>query len=189
MSNAGMALGAPITQREKAICQLPFAAHSKFARLDDFKPLAQALVRQYVDTVENLQQVLEGSFPRHLPDDIRWTKQEGTYIFSSASGNYSAQLDDQGHLLLRRGGRQTSFRMDRNRGGDLKLVRTVYSRCGVQRVVKHAEVCLEQGSRSQRIEGLSSPASGNSAPGFTRIKMRTSEPSLQPLRFQANSAG
>ncbi len=164
-----IALAAPVTARDLALGNLPLPAQRRLKEGDGFQPLARAMVLQYVDTVEALQQALAGDRPSRLPRHLFWKQKEGEFVFtSSAAVQWKAQLRTDGGVTITNGDQVVSFEMtsSENESWRRRLVRTVAVTEGAQKIIKCDEVDLEEGSRhskGHRVEPASQTQSSNFA--------------------------
>lgn len=144
-----VALGAPVTSQDKAIVNLPLPAQEKLRGQEGFHPLAQALIQQYVKTIESLQEVIAGRIPQHLPQDLRWREKKDRIIrfFSTRQLAWKAELTPEGGVSVISGRRETNFFFESDETFKQRLVRTVAETKGIERTIKRDSIDLQQGTR------------------------------------------
>ncbi len=141
-------LAASISTEERILSHfIPVAR--KRVQTKDFEPLAQAIVKQYLDTVSTLLKAAEGEKPEKLPADVLCRVYGTSLIFTSTGGeNWSARLTDDGDVIVKSGSTTTTFTFSGATHNDRsELVRVVVKENEGQRSFKSDHVDLCNGSR------------------------------------------
>lgn len=141
-------LAATISTEERVLCNFIPAARKRL-RDKSFKPLARAMVKQYLDTVSALLEAAEGQKPEKLPAEVFCRVYGSALIFTSNQGeNWSARLAEDGAVTVKKGSTTTTFTFSGATLNDRsELVRVVVKETGEGRSLKSDHVDLCSGSR------------------------------------------
>ena len=142
------ALAAPITAKERAENKLTNVAREKYES-KAYRPKAQALVNQYVETVEALYAAVEGETRVGIPNQVRTTRNGNSLVFTSTTDwSWRARLNDDGSLKVIHNKTVTSFEFKSE--GEVPraaLDRTIVSERAKGRFVRADRVNLYTGIR------------------------------------------
>ena len=141
-------LAASISTEERIMSHFIPQARKRL-RDKDFQPLAQAMVKQYLDTISALMKAAEGQKPEKLPPDVLCREYGSALIFTSTCGsNWSARLAEDGAVTVRKGSTTTTFTFSgATRNDRSELVRVVIKEDEGKRSLKSDHVNLCNGSR------------------------------------------